>query len=293
MLRVENVSKTIQNHKILNNISFEIEPGKIVGLVGRNGAGKTTLLKTIVGILTPTQGDIRFEQESVYTKPAIKQQIVFVPDSPEALKSYSIREIVQLYKLTYPNFDQTYFYKLLKKFSLNHDRKIRNYSKGMKVLFSLVLAFSTKAKLIILDEPTDGLDVIIKKQILKYILEEVSEGHTSILISSHRLEELEQISDTIMVMKDGKIESHTDLLDMKKKYKKIQVVFNGNLPTSISSKDNVRQLNKTGRVFTLLLEGDIDKLSSLIQNEQPVYFEELPLTLEDLFVAKLGGEEFV
>lgn len=293
MLKVENLDKMIQNNKVLDDVSFEIYLGKIIGLVGRNGVGKTTLLKTIMGILSPTHGDTWFENQSVYTIPAVKQHMVFAPDSPEALKNYSISEIVQLYEITYPNFDRTYFYNSLQKFSLNQKKKIGKYSKGMKTLFSLVLAFSTKAKLIILDEPTDGLDVINKKQILRYILEEISEGNTSILISSHRLEELEQIADTIMVMKEGRIESHSDLIDMKNEYKKIQVVFNEYLPDVISALDHVKQLSKTGRVYTLLLEGKIDELSNLIQKEQPVLFEELPLTLEDIFVAKLGGEEHV
>ncbi|NBI27878.1 ABC transporter ATP-binding protein [Chengkuizengella marina] len=293
MLRVQNLSKTIQGHKVLDNISFEIQPGKIIGLVGRNGVGKTTLLRTIVGILTPNDGDTCFEGQSIYTNPSIKQHMVFVPDSPEALKNYSISEIVKLYEWMYPNFDPNYFYSLLEKFSLNQGKKIGKYSKGMKALFSLVLAFSTKAKLIILDEPTDGLDVIIKKQILRYVLEEVSEGNTSILISSHRLDELEQITDTIMVMKEGRIESHNELVDMKSKYKKIQVVFKENLPESIEVLDEVKQINQIGRVYTLLLSDKNDDISQLIKKEQPLLFEELPITLEDIFVAKLGGEEHV
>ncbi|WP_128894971.1 ABC transporter ATP-binding protein [Longirhabdus pacifica] len=290
MLEVQKLTKTIHNKSVFEDISFSIEPGQIIGLVGRNGAGKTTLLKSMVGIFNPQSGDVKFEGVSVYDNPSIKKHIVFVPDSPEALKSYTVKEIVKLYNDIYPQFDERYFYELLQRFSLSTNVKIGNYSKGMKALFALVLAFSTKAKLIILDEPTDGLDVIVKKKIIQYIVEEVAEKQTSILVSSHRLDEIEFIADKVLMMKQGKLDSQTELMDMKSHYKKVQVVFKKELPPSLQNANGIDVLNQTGRVYTLLLSGKLEKANEMIQSEQPLLFEELPMTLEDVFVSKLGGD---
>ncbi|WP_078430436.1 ABC transporter ATP-binding protein [Alkalihalobacterium alkalinitrilicum] len=290
MIEINQLSKSIHNHEVLNDINFELKPGNIIGLIGRNGAGKTTLLRLLVGILLPTKGDVLLDGKSIYQYPEVKKEIVFVPDSPEALKNYATQEIVKLYKQIYPNFDEKYFYDLLERFSLPKTRKIGNYSKGMKALFALVLAFSTRAKYILLDEPTDGLDVIVKKKILRYIIEEVAEQQVSVIISSHRLDELEFMADQIIVIKDGTIDSNYDLDEMKKSYRKVQVVFKGYLPNELSEQVNV--LSQSGRVYTLLLDGDLAKKEAEIKKHEPLLYEELSVVLEDIFVAKLGGEEF-
>lgn len=290
MIEIKQLSKSIHNHQVLSDINFELKPGNIIGLIGRNGAGKTTLLRLLVGILLPSRGDVLLEGKSIYQFPEVKKEIVFVPDSPEALKSYSTQEIVKLYKQIYPNFDEMYFYELLDRFSLPKTRRVGNYSKGMKALFALVLAFSTRAKYILLDEPTDGLDVIIKKKILRYIIEEVAEQQVSVIISSHRLDELEFMADQIIVIKDGTIESNYDLDEMKQAYRKVQVVFKEYLPDELKNYVNV--LSQTGRVYTLLIDGDLAEKESEIKKYEPLLYEELSVVLEDIFVAKLGGEDF-
>ncbi|OLO35904.1 ABC transporter ATP-binding protein [Alkalihalophilus pseudofirmus] len=290
MIEINQLSKSIHNHEVLNEINFELKPGNIIGLIGRNGAGKTTLLRLLVGILLPTKGDVLLDGKSIYQNPEVKKEIVFVPDSPEALKNYATQEIVKLYKQIYPNFDEKYFYELLERFSLSKTRKVGNYSKGMKALFALVLAFSTRAKYILLDEPTDGLDVIVKKKILRYIIEEVAEQQVSVIISSHRLDELEFMADQIIVIKDGTIDSNYDLDEMKKSYRKVQVVFKGYIPDELSEQVNV--LYQSGRVYTLLIDGDLAQKEEEIKKHEPLLYEELSVVLEDIFVAKLGGEEF-
>ncbi|WP_216828190.1 ATP-binding cassette domain-containing protein [Alkalihalobacterium elongatum] len=291
MIEINQLSKSIHNQQVLSDISFQLKPGNIIGLIGRNGAGKTTLLRLLVGILLPSKGDVLLDGKSIYKNPEVKKDIVFVPDSPEALKSYSTREIVKLYKEIYPNFDEEYFYGLLDRFSLPKTKRVGTYSKGMKALFALVLAFSTRAKYILLDEPTDGLDVIIKKKILRYIIEEVAEQQVSVIISSHRLDELEFMADQIIVLKDRTINSNYDLDVMKQTYRKVQVVFKEYLPVELNKK--VKILNQTGRVYTLLIDGNLAEIEAEIKKYEPLLYEELSVALEDIFVAKLGGEEYV
>lgn len=290
-MQIEQVSKAIHRKQVLTNIDFSIEPGKVTGLVGRNGAGKTTLLRLLVGIIQPSVGDVKLSGKSIYTHPEMKQNIVFVPDSSEALKGYSIKEIEQLYRDIYPRFDRELFYQLIDRFHLPRNGRINSFSKGMKALFSLILAFSTKAKYILLDEPTDGLDVIVKKRILQFIVEAVADYQVAVVISSHRLDELEFLADSIIMLKNGEVTQEYSLETLKESYKKIQVVFPHGIPEEIQGIGTL--LQQTGKVFILIVEGEVEAEIAKIRAARPLYYEELPITLEDLFVAKLGGEDFV
>ena len=290
MIEVKDLAKMIQGKKVLSGVNFALERGKILGIVGRNGAGKTTLLRLMVGILRPTAGDVLLEGKSIFSEPKLKENMMFVPDSSDALKSYSAKEVAKLYEAIYPKFDSEYFYSLLERFQLPEMKRIGNFSKGMKALFSLILAFSTRANYILLDEPTDGLDVIAKRKVLRFILEEVAEQEASVIISSHRLDELEFMADQILVIKDGEIESNYSLDILKENYKKVQVVFKDYLPEKLTG--HVTILQQTGRVYILLLEGDLAKVEQEIQGEDPLLFEDLTVSLEDIFVAKLGGEDY-
>lgn len=290
-MKVNHISKSIHGHQILTDVDFHVKTGNIVGIIGRNGAGKTTLLRTMVGILDPTKGDVTIDSHSIFHYPHLKEQVIFVPDSSEALKNYSTKEILTLYKSIYPKFDEGYFHELMNRFSLTFVNKIGHYSKGMNALFSLIVAFSTKAKYILLDEPTDGLDVIVKKQVLKILVEEVSINDVAIIISSHRLDELEFMANDIIMIKEGKVDSHYQLEEMKEMYKKVQIVFNGDMPDFIP--DHVDILNQTGRVYTILIDKNDAEIERKLAKISPLLFEDLPLSLEDLFVAKLGGVDDV
>ncbi|MDV2582824.1 ABC transporter ATP-binding protein [Alkalibacillus haloalkaliphilus] len=291
MIEVKNVTKTIHKTEVLNDVQFNVRPGTITGVVGRNGAGKTTLLRMISGIIKPDQGDISVEGENVFQQPRVKQDIVFVPDSTDALKTYTVKEIVKFYKVVYPNFDEEYYYSLLDQFKFNKSGKIKKMSKGQKALFSLILAFSTNAKYILLDEPTDGLDVIIKKEILQFIAEQVAHKDVSIIISSHRLDELEKMADHIVVLKDGSVDSEVEMETLKEQYKKVQVAYQGEFPQDILQ--NLEVLSQNGRVGVVLLDSDDEDGEAILQNYDPILYEELPLSLEDIFVAKLGGDLYV
>ncbi|MBH0169821.1 ABC transporter ATP-binding protein [Fictibacillus sp. 18YEL24] len=293
MLRVNNISKTIEGSQVLDHVNITLEPGTIAGLVGRNGVGKSTLLRVIAGILDPDEGQVLFNDTDIHQDPQVKQKITYVPDSTEILKSYSVKEIVKLYDAIYEDFDVVYFYSLLDRFKLPKNKKIRTYSKGMKALFLMILSFSTKSDLIILDEPTNGLDPIVKRNILQFIIEEVSERQLCVLISTHHLEEVEKMADVLIMIKEGRIESTTSIEDAKSSFRKVQVVYKHSLPEKIEQLNNVHILNQTGRVYTLMIEGNIDATLEKMNSENPLLLEELPMTLEDIFISTLGGESHV
>jgi ABC-2 type transport system ATP-binding protein len=293
MLKVNNVSKTIDDRLVLENVDITLEPGMIAGLVGRNGVGKSTLLRTMAGILDPDEGEITFNGINIHQEPEVKQKLTYVPDSTELLKSYNVKEIVLLYDAIYKDFDIMYFYELMDRFKLPKNRKLRSYSKGMKALFLMILSFSTKADLIILDEPTNGLDPIVKRNILQFIIEEVSERQLCVLISTHHLEEVEKMADVLIMMKEGRIESTTSIEDAKSSFRKVQVVFKNSMPEKITHLNNVSILSQTGRVYTLMIKGNIEATLEKMHQELPLLLEELPMTLEDIFISSLGGESHV
>lgn len=293
MLQMINVSKMIDGRQVLEHVNITLEPGMIAGIVGRNGVGKSTLLRTLAGILDPDEGEVSFNEINIHQQPEVKQKLTYVPDSTELLKSYNVKEIVKLYDAIYDDFDVMYFYSLMDRFKLPKNRKLRTYSKGMKALFLMILSFSTKADFIILDEPTNGLDPIVKRNILQFIIEEVSERQLSVLISTHHLEEVEKIADVLIMMKDGRIESTTSIEDAKSSFRKVQAVYKEALPEKIANLNNITILSQTGRVYTLMIKGNIDATMEKMQQEQPLLLEELPMTLEDIFISSLGGESYV
>src|SRR5690606_4029773 len=207
MLAVRHLHKSIERQPVLKDVSFELRPGMVAGLIGRNGAGKTTLLKTMAGIYDPDAGDVLLEGESVHRQPEIKREIVFLPDNPEALFGYTAEECARLYALIYPRFDRAAFDEMIRRFGLPANRKIRQLSRGMKMLASISLGIATRASYVLLDEPTNGIDPITKQQVLTLLVEAVSEGMT-LLIASHAMGDLERLSDMILMIRQGEVEIH-------------------------------------------------------------------------------------
>ncbi|MGH0775889.1 ABC transporter ATP-binding protein [Bacillus cereus] len=292
MLKVTSLKKTIDSQTILDDVSFTLQRGSIIGLLGRNGAGKTTLLRTMVGILDPDEGSVTYEDTDIHKNPETKQKIVYVPDSTNILNGYTVKEIVKFYKTVYTAFDEVYFYELLERFNLPKKR-IRSYSKGMKALFAIILAISTKAEYIILDEPTNGLDPIVKRQILQFLVGEVAEKEITIFVSTHHLDEVEQIADTIIILKGHTISSITSLDDTKSRFAKIQVAYERSLPQKLENLSNIKILNQTGKVYTILIEGNVATTLEKFYKEQPILIEELTMSLEDVFVTTLEEDGYV
>ncbi|AAT60723.1 MULTISPECIES: ABC transporter ATP-binding protein [Bacillus cereus group] len=292
MLKVTSLKKTIDSQTILDDVSFTLQRGSIIGLLGRNGAGKTTLLRTMVGILDPDEGSVTYEDTDIHKNPETKQKIVYVPDSTNILNGYTVKEIVKFYKTVYTAFDEVYFYELLERFNLPNKR-IRSYSKGMKALFAIILAISTKAEYIILDEPTNGLDPIVKRQILQFLVGEVAEKEITIFVSTHHLDEVEQIADTIIILKGHTISSITSLDDTKSRFAKIQVAYERSLPQKLENLSNIKILNQTGKVYTILIEGNVATTLEKFYKEQPILIEELTMSLEDVFVTTLEEDGYV
>lgn len=291
-MRIDSLSKKIDGKLLLDKITFEVNPGEIVGIVGRNGIGKTTLFRTMMGFYIPDEGDVYLD-EPISKNPELKQKIFMLQDNLGYWDGYKIPTIKKFYQKTYPLFDGAKFDLLMNQVNLATDVKFQTYSKGMKALFGLVLSLCIGADFILLDEPMEGIDVIAQKKITGILLEEVERRKLGIVISSHRLNDLEPIADYIHILQGNRIEESYHLETLREQAVKIQIAFeNKKLPTILL--ENGKVINKYGRVYTILFRDMNTELYAAIKREKPIFMDELAVTLEDLFVYHLeeqGGEE--
>ncbi|WP_214878164.1 ABC transporter ATP-binding protein [Exiguobacterium sp. ERU653] len=289
MLKVEQLTKKIDRQTILDGIDFTVESGEIIALVGRNGAGKTTLLRTMVGIIRPDMGDVLYGTKSIFKDAGLKRDVIFVPDSADALKHYTVNEATDLYESIYPSFNRSAFRETLTRYNIDN-KKIRQLSKGQKALVTLSLAFAVQAKYYLLDEPTDGLDVVAKSDVLKLMISQVEKRNCSIIVSSHQLHELERIADRIIMIESGRVKAIMSLEEARALSIKWQVVFNDHVPVELLERKDIEIISVTGRVVLFMAKERTEELEAFVDSYNPMLIEEIPMSLEDVFRIQLGGE---
>ena len=290
MLELKDFSLEYGENKILENINFSLEKGKVLGIVGPSGVGKTSLIKGIVGIYKGTSGKILYNGEEVYDNSKIKEKIAYVPDEHNSFYLITLREIIKFYKSIYNKFDEEKFYKINKIFKIPLNKRFLQLSKGMKMRVNLMVAFSLNAELLILDEPTSGLDPILKEKVLKMIVEEVANGDKSVIVSSHNLMELERICNDVLILNEGKIEYYNSLENIKRNVKKIQVAFDMPVYIEDLSFEGIFNINQVGRVFTIVIENNDDSFKEHINKFKPLFIEEIDLSLEEVFINRIEGK---
>ena len=204
-LKVENLTKKYDGF-LLDKVSFNVPKGNIVGLIGENGAGKSTTINTMLDIVQRDSGDVYIlNSEKNKIDNSIREKIGVVFDGnnfPEDLTPYKLNKVL---KAIYNNWEEQKFLELLEKFSLAKDKKVKKFSRGMKMKLSISVALSHKAELLILDEATSGLDPVVRDDILDILLDYVQDENHSILISSHITSDLEKVADYIVFIHKGKV----------------------------------------------------------------------------------------
>lgn len=222
MLRVENLSKKFENFQ-LNNISFNLEEGFIMGLMGPNGSGKTTLIKLIMGLLQPDEGKIYFKGKDISENPRqFKENIGFVYDNLCFYEHLKVKDFMNIISGFYKNFNKEKFENYLLKFNINKNIIIRNLSKGQSIKLMLAKALSHDAKLLILDEPTSGLDPIFRKEMIHILQEELEGGDKSVIISTHIIQDLSKSADYITFINNGELVFSEDKDKISENYKVIK-----------------------------------------------------------------------
>ena len=290
MLNVQNVVKTFDGFRALDGLTMTVPQGAVYGLVGPNGAGKSTVIRNITGIYRPDSGTITLDGAPVFENPAAKARIGYIPDDVFYFPAASIREMAKFYKGVCPKFDLERFEKLREAFDLDVKQPIRRMSKGMQKQAAFWLALSTRPELLVLDEPVDGLDPVMRRQVWGLVMADVAEYGTTVLVSSHNLRELEDVCDHVGILDHGKLLLERSLSELQGGTVKVLAA----LPEGTALPDTLPILHKsaTGRMHTLIVRADADTAQAMFAALQPQYLDVVPLNLEEVFIYELGGADY-
>ncbi len=286
MLEMKNVTKTFGDFKALDDLNLTVPKGAVYGLVGPNGAGKSTAIRILTGVYRQTAGTVTMEGAPIYENPEKKLRMGYIPDDIFYFPSATLEDMRRYYKGLYPQFDDALFNRLYEVFQLPKKSPMRRFSKGMQKQAAFHLALCCRPDVLILDEPVDGLDPVMRRQVWSLILSDVAQYETTVLISSHNLRELEDICDHVGIMDHGKMLLERSLADMQGNIVKLQLV--GDVPPGLQ----VLHESASGRLKTIIARGTAQQVGSLVQQHNPVYYDILPLSLEEIFIYELGGVNY-
>ena len=283
MLELSHITKAFSGFKALDDLSLQVPTGAVYGLVGPNGAGKSTAIRHLTGVYRPDSGKANLDSRPIYENPEAKQRIASIPDEVFYFPSASLEDMRIFYRGLYPTFDDKLFAELYDIFKLPKKSPIRRFSKGMQKQAAFHLALSARPEVLILDEPVDGLDPIMRRQVMSLLLGSVAEHSMTVLISSHNLRELEDVCDHVGIMDHGKMLLERSLADMQGLTHKLQIV--GSIPQNLE----VLHESSSGRLKTLIVRGKVEEINARAAAAKPDYFDLLPLSLEEIFIYELGG----
>ena len=289
MIEVRGLSKSFGQLKALDNVDITVNKGSVYGLLGPNGAGKTTLIKHLVGVYRQDAGSVTIDGQPVYENTAVKSFLVYIPDELYFFSQYSIEETARFYASLYPGWDWERFHRLKQVFAIDIDRRISRLSRGMQKQVAFWLGICASPRVMILDEPVDGLDPVMRKKVWSLVLQDVAERETTVLVSSHNLRELEDVCDHIGILHNGKILVEKDLDDLKTDIHKLQVAFAGEAPHELPSTGTILHREQNGSIVLMVVKGDKENILSEVRRASPVILDVLPLTLEEIFIYELGG----
>ena len=291
MIEVKNLVKTFDGFTALDSATLTVPKGAVYGLVGPNGAGKSTLLRHITGVYKQDSGQVTVCGVPVFENRHAKERIVSIPDDWFYYNQSTIWEMAKLYAGMYPQFDRERFYKLRELFRLPEKKPIRRMSKGMQRQAAFWITMSCLPEYLVLDEPVDGLDPVMRRQVWQVLLDDVSARGTTVLLSSHNLRELEDVCDHVGIMDKGKVLLERTLSDLQDNTVKIQVAYKTAEEPTLPAELQVLHHSRVGRVHTYIMRGSSEEICRRMQITEPVLLEAIPLTLEEIFIYELGGAD--
>ena len=293
MIEVQAVSKAFEGFQALDKLTMTVPTGSIYGLVGPNGAGKSTILRHITGVYQQDSGIILVDGETVYENPAVKEKIADIPDDLYYFGSASTRDMARFYKGFYPRFDENRYESLKDVFrTVDEKRPIRRLSKGMQKQSAFWLALCCRPEVLVLDEPVDGLDPVMRRQVWSLLMADVAQDGTTVLVSSHNLRELEDVCDHVGILSKGRVLVERSLNDLQENLVKMQVVFQTRELPQLPEDMEVLNVQQVGRIHTLIVRGTAEEITNRLAVYSPILMDALPLTLEEIFIYELGGEDY-
>ena len=291
MIEVRGLKKTFDGFAALDGADLSVPRGAVYGLVGPNGAGKTTLLRHLTGVYHQDSGSVTFDGQPVWENAGVKARIASIPDDWFYFMQAGLRDMMRFYRGFYPAFSMERYEKLKEVFQLDEKRPIRRLSKGMQKQAAFWITMSCMPEYLILDEPVDGLDPVMRRQVWSLLLGDVAERGTTVLVSSHNLRELEDVCDHVGIMNKGKVLLERSLSDLQDNTVKLQVAFGGEEP-ELPASLNVLHHERIGRVHTYIVRGNQNDILAQVSALQPILLEAIPLTLEEIFIYEMGGADY-
>lgn len=292
MIKGENIYKSYSDEPVIKGIDISLSEGSIYGLIGPNGAGKTTLIKLLCGIYIPDKGTVKLSGEDISGSHHIRQQIGYVPDNLNFYPSFTVKEMKDFYKGMCSEWSESRYSMMREIFSFSDKKRIKHLSKGMKTQLSLLMTLSCMPKVILMDEPTSGLDPFVRREVLNIIIQDVTSRGTSVLISTHNVSELEQISDTVGFMDKGRMVLQQDMDQLKSKYKKVQIAFEDVMPLEFEKEFNIISVRHYGKVYEIIIDENYEIFKQRSEKYKPIIMEKLDMTLEEIFIHRMGGEGY-
>ena len=291
MIEVKNVVKRFDGFTALDGASLYVPTGSVYGLVGPNGAGKSTIIRHLTGIYRQDEGTVAIGGEDVWENAGLKARVAAIPDDWYYFLQSTVRDMMRFYKGFYPRFSMERYEKLKEVFSIDEKRVIRRLSKGMQKQVAFWLALSCMPDYLILDEPVDGLDPVMRRQVWSLVMGDVAERGTTVLVSSHNLRELEDVCDHVGIMDKGKVLLERSLAQLQDNMVKMQVVFRDGM-TEVPPELPVLHVSRVGRIHTLIMRMNAQEAAARLAVYDPMLVDAVPLTLEEIFIYELGGADY-
>ncbi|MCI9445692.1 MAG: ABC transporter ATP-binding protein [Oscillospiraceae bacterium] len=292
MIEVNNVVKTFDGFAALDGANITVPEGGVYGLVGPNGAGKSTIIRHLTGIYRPDSGQVLVEGQPIYENPEKKAQVAAIPDDWYYFPSATIQDMMRFYRGFYPHFDTARYERFKEVFTLPERSPIRRMSKGMQKQAAFWLTMCCRPRYLILDEPVDGLDPVMRRQVWSLMMGDVTEHGTTVLVSSHNLRELEDVCDHVGIMNKGKVLLERSLSDLQENIVKLQAVWKPGETPVLPRELEVLHTSNVGRVYTYIVRGTAQAVTERVAQFGPLMVEALPLSLEEIFIYELGGEQY-
>lgn len=287
MIKAEGLTKLFGEKAALDDVSFEIQDGSIYGLIGSNGSGKSTLLRLISGVYLPDKGSIGIDGIPTFDNPELKAQIAFLGDTPYFLAQSNLNEMAHFYEGLYPTFNREVYEHLLNVFPLDRRARISSMSKGMQRQAALILSMSTEPRYLLLDEAFDGLDVVMRRVLGNILLDGVEKRGMTTVIASHNLRELEDLSDHVGLLHEGKILFNDNTENLRGTLHKVQAVFAHIPEASVFAGLNILKTERTGSMLQMIVRGNEEEIMTLIRRLDPIFCECIEPTLEEMFIYEL------
>lgn len=292
MLEAKHVVKTFDGFRALDGLTMTVPTGAVYGLVGPNGAGKSTIIRHLAGIYRQDSGEVLLDGQPVYEDPAVKRRMTVIGDDWYYFPQANIREMAHFFAGLYPAFSWERYEKLKQVFPLDEKMMLRRMSKGMQKQAAFWLTVCCMPEYLILDEPVDGLDPVMRRQVWSLLLGDVAERGTTVLVSSHNLRELEDVCDHVGILDHGRVLLERSLSDLQDNTVKLQVAYPGVTEPVLPTEMQILHRSHVGRVYTYIVRGSREDILRRMQITEPVLLESIPLTLEEIFIYELGGVDY-